>query len=433
MTDVYSQVSQLLVDLIKIPSITPVEEKDRSAALATLDMLKQTLSKYGAQFDCLTYSGGHPKWDYTVDNLYIEWTFGQPNYHLCFLGHTDVVPVGDIDRWNVAPFSGVKQDGWIYGRGATDMKGAIAAYAMAVINMAAEIDKLPEAKRPNLRLSMVITTDEEWAAINGTDKVLEWLKQQGKHPDAFIVGEPSSQDALGTHIKIGRRGSLCGTIVAKGVQGHAAYSGLFVNPNRALCLAASVLQTHAFNDNRGDFPRSEFEIVALDSGSFSATAIIPAQALALWNCRFTSQYSPQQVLEALNKVLTNPPVWAQQHPDFHLLSNVEIKANIDTVSLPYYSPPSSLCDMAVSAVESTLSVSPILDGAGGTTDGRFIHKYFPKAEIIELGLPEKGGLQHGHQPQEYGKQGGMHQVNERCLEKDLHGLYDIYYAILSAL
>lgn len=433
MNDVHAKVTQLLVDLIKVPSITPLDAKDRGAALQTLDILEQELAQYGAQFKRLSYSGGHDKWHYTVDNLYIEWTFGEPDYHLCFLGHTDVVPVGDLKRWSVEPFSGLKKDGWIYGRGATDMKGAIAAYALAVAELVAELRKLPLSDMPNLRLSMVITTDEEWAAINGTDKVLDWLSSMGKQPDSFIVGEPSSQDVLGSHIKIGRRGSLCGTIVAKGVQGHAAYSGLFVNPNRALCLAASILQTHAFNDKQGDFPRSEFEIIALDSGSFQATAIIPAQAVALWNCRFTANFTPQQVVDTLNNILADAPQWARQHPDFELLRNVEIVANLDTVSTPYYSQPGTICEIAAQAVQSRLNVSPIFDGAGGTTDGRFIHRYFPAAEIIELGLPEKGGMQHDHDTAEYGTQGGMHQVNERCLEKDLHGLYDIYYSILASV
>lgn len=433
MIDVYSRVTQLLVDLIQVPSITPVEAKHRGAAVQTLDILEKELAPYGAKFERLSYSGGHQKWDYAVDNLYIEWTFGEPDYHLCFLGHTDVVPVGDLKRWSVAPFSGVKKDGWIYGRGATDMKGAIAAYALAIAELALELQKRPAADMPNLRLSMIITTDEEWAAINGTDKVLDWLRSIGKHPDSFIVGEPSSQDILGSHIKIGRRGSLCGTIVAKGVQGHAAYSGLFVNPNRALCLAASILQTQAFNDQQGDFPRSEFEIIALDSGSFQATAIIPAKASALWNCRFTARFTPSQVLDTLKHILSNPPQWARQHPDFDLLQNVEIVANIDTVSTPYYSAPQVICEIAVEAVQSRLNISPLLDGSGGTTDGRFIHRYFPAAEIIELGLPEKGGMQHGHDTAAYGTQGGMHQVNERCLEKDLHGLYDIYYSILASV
>jgi len=434
MTDIYNKVTQLLIDLIQIPSITPVKEEQRSAAQDTLKALQQQLSHTGASFDWLSYSGGHDKWGYAVDNLYIEWTFGKPEYHLCFLGHTDVVPVGNIDRWSVEPFSAAKKDGWIYGRGATDMKGAIAAYAIAVSEIAQRQAQLPEGEQLNLTLSMIITTDEEWAAVNGTDKVLAWLARSGKTPNAFIVGEPSSQDILGSHLKLGRRGSLCGTIVAKGVQGHAAYSDLFVNPNRALGLALSILQTHSFDDARADFPKSQFEIIALDSGDFNATAIVPAEASALWNCRFTPSYTPQEIYERLKAVLANPPDWAQNHPDFHLLSNIEIKANIDTVSIPYYAPAGEICAMAVEAIQEVVHSSPILDGSGGTTDGRFIHKYFPEAEIIELGLPEKGGMAHGDQQSPaYGKQGGMHQVDERCLEKDLHGLYDIYYSILLSL
>lgn len=431
MSFTHNDVLNLLTQLIKIPSFTPVEAKHSPAASQTLDILEQWLIKSGAQCTRLTFKGGHKKWGYPVDNLYVEWTFGKPNYHLCFLGHTDVVPVGDASGWSVDPFAATQKDGWLYGRGTTDMKGAIAAYAVAVQGLVKQLEA--ESNCTNLRISMVITTDEEWAAINGTDKVLAWMKDNLRTPNAFLIGEPSSQNTLGSHIKIGRRGSLCGTLTATGVQGHAAYSDLFVNPNRALCLATSILQTHQFSDQKANFPASQFEIIALNSGDFNATAIIPGQARALWNSRFTPDYTPQDILDLLNQIIANPPKWAQQHPDFHLLAKVQIEANIDTASQPYYSVPNTLAKLASTSIQEAVGTKPVLDGSGGATDGRFIHTYFPKAEIIELGLPEKGGMCLGHQAEDYGTVGGMHQVDERCLLSDLYGLHDIYRLLLKSL
>ncbi len=430
MTSHHSNVTELLTQLIKVPSFTPVEDKDLPAASQSLDIIEQELAGSGAECTRLVFSGGHSKWGYPVDNLYVEWTLGTPEHHHCFLGHTDVVPVGDASGWSVDPFAATQKDGWLYGRGTTDMKGAIAAYIVAVQRLVRTLESKPNT---NLRISMVITTDEEWAAINGTDKVLAWMKENERTPDAFIIGEPSSQNELGSHVKVGRRGSLCGTLTATGIQGHAAYSDLFVNPNRALCLASSILQTYTFTDAKPGSPASQLELIALDSGDFNATAIIPAQATALWNSRFTPNYTPDQILQLLKTVLTTPPLWAQQHPDAELLNNVRIDANIDTASLPYYAAPATLANHASAVIQQVTQQTPIFDGAGGATDGRFIHSYFPNAEIIELGLPEKGGMCHGHQTKDYGTLGGMHQVDERCLLADLHQLHDIYFLLLTRI
>lgn len=418
----------LAEQLINIPSITPVSHEHQAAANATLDFIEQLVTPTGAKCHRLNYSGDHPKWHYPVDNLYVEWNFGSAERHLCFLGHTDVVPVGDITRWQEPPFSATKKDGWLYGRGATDMKGAIAAYLSALLTTLPSL-----AEQNNLRLSLIITTDEEWAAINGTKKVLQWMDSKKNAPTFCIVGEPSSQDTLGSHIKIGRRGSLCGTLVAQGTQGHAAYPSLFNNPNRALSLATSVLNTLQFNDQKGDFPATQFEVIAQESGDFAATAIVPAQAQALWNIRFTPEYTASALADLLKTYLEKPPAWCANHPDYDTLKYIDIKANIDTASQPYYSQPGQLAALACQAVTDVTQLSPILDGSGGTTDGRFIHQYFPDAEIIELGLPEKGGMCLGHQAQDYGTRGGMHQVDERCSISDLETLHSIYLKLIKQL
>lgn len=406
--------------LVQIPSITAIDPQDRPASRACLAMLAHHAQETGASVEYLTFEGGHHKWGYAVDNIYVEWTFGSGEKHLCYMGHVDVVPPGDAAKWTDDPFSGEIRDGYLYGRGVTDMKGSVAAFITAVAQSAGVLQK------SNLRISMVITADEEWAAVNGSKKVLQWMKDNGKTPDAFIVGEPSAQDVLGTHIKIGRRGSLCGTFSVKGVQGHAAYQGLFENPNRALALAMSILNSHRFSDGNENFPNTNFEPVAIKSGDFNASAVIPGAAEMLWNIRFTPQHTPESLENWVNQNLQNPPEWAKNHPDADMLKNISVTANKDTASHPYYSEPSTLAAAAIKAAGSVLGIETKPDGSGGTTDGRFAAKIFPQAEIIELGLPERGGIVDARKPADYLLKGGMHQVDERATLTDLVNLREIF-------
>ncbi|MBI1363718.1 MAG: succinyl-diaminopimelate desuccinylase [Proteobacteria bacterium] len=416
---------ELAQKLIRIPSETPVQPELFATAQASLDALEAELSAAGATCTRMVFEGNHHKWPYPVDNLYAEWIFGTPNRHLCYMGHTDVVPVGDRTRWSDTPYSGTIKDGFLYGRGATDMKGSVAAFAAAAMHAAALLDD-----QANMRLSLLITTDEEWAAVNGSKRVLGWMATNGREPDAVIVGEPSSQDTFGTHIKIGRRGSLCGTLEVKGVQGHAAYTDLFKNPNRALALAMSILTTQTFDDAEGAFPATNFEVVATESGNFGATAIIPGTARALWNFRYTHKQTAQGLADRVKDLLANPPAWAKNHPDAAKLADVQVLANIDTASQPYYAKPAKLAALAVDAVTQATGRAPVLDGSGGTTDGRFVHDYFPHAEIIELGLPEKGGMPQVAEAAPYGSIGGMHQIDERCRVDELMQLADVFANII---
>ena len=350
---------------------------------------------------------------------------GTPEKHICYIGHVDVVPPGDEKKWTDDPYSGTIKDGYLYGRGVTDMKGSVAAFITSVEDSLAELKK-----QGNVKVSMILTTDEEWAAVNGTVKVLEWMKARGDAPDAFIVGEPSSQDSLGTHIKIGRRGSLVGTFNVAGVQGHAAYQELFENPNRALSLAVAILNSTSWKDGNENFPNTNFEAVAFKSGDFNASAVIPGKAELLWNIRFTPQQTPDSLEKWINDTLANPPDWAKAHPDYPLLKNITVTANKDTASIPYYAEPAGLADAAKDAVKSVVGIDSKLDGSGGTTDGRFAGKVFPKAEIIELGLPERGGMPCGHKHDDYLLKGGMHQVDERAALDDLVNLRQIFSATI---
>ncbi|MBX2806530.1 MAG: succinyl-diaminopimelate desuccinylase [Hyphomicrobiales bacterium] len=422
-------VLELAASLIRIPSLTPIHTELQPAAAESLDCLERFMVADGARSTRLTFEGGHARWNYPVDNLYVEWDAATPgSQHLCFMGHTDVVSPGDSKTWTADPFGGSVRNGFILGRGATDMKGAVAAFAVAAGSYAERC----RARGAPCHVSMIITTDEEWAAVNGTRRVLEWMRDNGKSPSAFVVGEPSSQEIFGSAIKIGRRGSLCGTLNAQGVQGHAAYQALFENPNRALSLGLAILNAHAWTDAEPGMPATNFETIATQSGDFGATAIVPGEASALWNIRFTHHQTPDGLAAMLQRLLDAPPDWARRHPDISLLKRLELTANIDTASLPYYSPPNRLSRLAKSVLVTHCKREPELDARGGTTDGRFVHDYFPEAEIIELGLPENGGLTLSTHPEAFGRRGGMHQVDESCAIPDLQALTLCYRDLLLA-
>jgi succinyl-diaminopimelate desuccinylase len=410
----------LASELIKIPSLTPITAELGSVAALSLDCLQTFLEARGAHCHRLIFEGGHEKWGYPVDNLFAEWPGDDALGHLCFIGHTDVVPPGDPNLWSFDPFCGRIQDGFLFGRGATDMKGTVAAFCAAAAAFALD------AGHPRPKVSLIVTTDEEWAAINGTRKVLDWMRMSGRTPTAFLVGEPSSPTELGSHIKVGRRGSLSGTIRVKGVQGHTAYPNLFENPNRTLALALTVLNSHIWDDASEIMPATAFEVVALRSGSFASTAIIPGEAEALWNIRYTAQQTPAGLLAKLGNLLDHLSKWARQHPDgAKLAHSIVIHGHTDLASMPYHSAPSSFARLVANSVATHVGRIPVPDAGGGTTDGRFVHTVFPQAQIVELGPPEscagKDGLQ---------MHGGMHQPDERCSIIDLGLVTRCYASIL---
>jgi len=418
--DLETDCLSLASELIKIPSLTPITAELRSVTALSLDCLQTFLEASGAKCHRLIFEGGHDKWGYPVDNLFAEWPGDDAFGHLCFIGHTDVVPPGDPNLWTFDPFCGCVQNGFLCGRGAIDMKGAVAAFCTAAAAFALD------AGRPRPKVGLIVTTDEEWAAINGTRKVLDWMCTSGRTPTAFLVGEPSSPTELGSHIKVGRRGSLSGTIRVKGVQGHAAYPDLFANPNRTLALALTVLNSHKWDDASEIMPATAFEVVALTSGNLDSTAIIPGEARALWNIRYTPEQTPAGLLAKLETLLDDLPKWARHHPDSVNLSSVTIHGHTDLASIPYHSAPSSFARLVASSVAANTGRIPVADASGGTTDGRFIHSVFPRAAIVELGPPEgcvgNDGLQ---------VHGGMHQPDERCSIVDLGLMTRCYASILS--
>ncbi len=413
----HQQAFDIARQLLRIPSLTPINGALQAGASEALDLLQRIAAQTGASCHRLSFEGGHDVWGYAVDNLYVTWP-GQADRHLCFLGHLDVVPPGDLTQWRRDPFSGDVDGGMVWGRGATDMKGAVAAFCAAAIGFASQ----RPAQRPTV--SMILTADEEWAAVNGTRKVLEWLRDRGVCPNAFLVGEPSSPSRLGTHLKIGRRGSLCGTLTAHGVQGHAAYPELFVNPNRILAAALDRLHAYEWGDARPGMPPTSFETIALRSGDFGQTAIVPSTAEALWNIRFTPSQTVEELVVKLRNLLALQDEATRNAGAGGNTPPLSMNPNTSSVSMPYYSPPGAFAHLAAEAVQAVTGHHPVFDAGGGTTDARFVHAAFPGAEIVELGLPEAGG---GGAAGE----GGMHQVNECCSIADLAALTDCYAGILA--
>lgn len=333
----------LAAALIQKPSVTP----DDAGAL---DVLIAALDALGFECHDLVFeSDGAPP----VRNLYARRGRGGPN--LCFAGHTDVVPVGD--GWTEAPFAGCVRDGRLFGRGAVDMKGAIAAYVAAI----EEVGEVPGT------LSLLITGDEEGPAIDGTVRVLEWLRNRGETLHACLVGEPTNPTRLGEMIKVGRRGSLNGRLVVHGAQGHVAYPERARNPIPLLLECLRALEP-ALDTGAPRFPPSNLEITSIDVGN-AATNVIPARAEARFNVRFNPHWSGASLRAELEGRLASTG-----HP-FTLKTTVSGEA--------FLTEDPRLIGVLRNAVETHTGLSPELSTSGGTSDARFIKDVCP---VVEFGL-----------------------------------------------
>ena len=366
-------------DLIRLPTVTP----DTGAAL---DHLAEVLTSLGfacqrADFD----EPGMPE----VGNLYARIGDGAPN--LCFAGHTDVVPPGHAEAWDDDPFQAVVKDGVLYGRGAADMKSAIAAFVAAAARHLAD-DPAP-AKGS---LSLLITADEEGPAINGTRKMLQWLAERGEKLDFCLVGEPTNPASLGEMIKIGRRGSLTGYLTVKGIGGHVAYPHRAENPIPGLFEILGALTGAPLDDGTEEFEPSNIEVTTVDVGN-PAVNVIPAAAHATFNIRFNDLHTP----ESLER---------------------EIRARCDAASVAYeleilvsgeafVSDHHAMLDALVDAIRDRTGSDPILSTTGGTSDARFIKDYCPVAEFGMVGAT-------------------MHKVNEHVGIDDIAALEDIYLGVI---
>ncbi|PCJ70653.1 MAG: succinyl-diaminopimelate desuccinylase [Rhodobiaceae bacterium] len=372
----------LAAELIRCPSVTPEEG-------GALDALETCLRGLGFTCTRLPFSEeGTPD----VDNLYAR--LGTEAPHFCFAGHTDVVPVGDADAWSVDPFGAEIKDGILFGRGATDMKGAIAAFAAAVSRVTAKGSFKGS-------ISFLITGDEEGPALNGTIKVLEWLADKGEVIDDCLVGEPTNPQALGDMIKIGRRGSTNGWITAKGAQGHVAYPHLADNPVPRLVAMLDRLAGDSLDEGTEHFQPSNLEITQITVDN-EATNVIPAEARARFNIRFNDLHTPA-ALEA--RVRTHLDAVTKEKGGAYDLKMI---ASGDA----FLTAPGRLSTLISDAVAKAIGRTPELSTTGGTSDARFIKNY---TRVVEFGLVSQS----------------MHKVDEHARVDDIIALTDIYETVLT--
>ena len=373
-------VIDLTKDLIACPSVTP---KDAGAQT----LLARHLGNLG--FDCnhLPFGEGQQR----VENLFAHVGSGD-GPHLCFAGHTDVVPAGKDDAWTYGPFTPtIAEDGKLYGRGASDMKGAVAAFVAA---SAAYINAhgAPE----NGTISLLITGDEEGPAVNGTTKVLEWMDDHGHRPDMALVGEPTNPDHLGQEIKIGRRGSLNGVLTVKGKQGHVAYQKLAKNPLPTLARMISTLSAFEFDQGSDYFDPTNLEFSTIDVGN-TATNVIPAQGIATFNVRFSDQWTAESLSNKIREILD----------DIHAEYHIEFSSN----AASFLTAPCAWTQCVQDAVHGIVGKKPAYTTTGGTSDARFITQYCP---VVECGPVNKT----------------IHQIDENADVQTLRDLTQVYLAIL---
>ena len=367
--------------LIKRPSVTPADA-------GALDTLQHELEAMG--FVCKRYPFGEG--EARVDNLYARLGTKAPNF--CFAGHTDVVPAGDEAKWSQDPFAGDIKDGQLLGRGAADMKGAIAAFVGAVSEL------LSNGWTPNGSISFLITGDEEGPAINGTKKLLVAIAEQGEIIDHCLVGEPTNPNQMGEMVKNGRRGSFNANITVTGTQGHVAYPHLSLNPVPTLLGILNKLEARHLDDGSEFFQPSNLEITTIDVGNPTEN-MIPETARARFNVRFNVAHSGASLTEWLEGILSE----ARQGFD----GSVEAQIRISGES--FLTAPGKLTDIIQDAAESVLGRRPELSTSGGTSDARFITNYAPVAEFGLVGAT-------------------MHQVNERVDVADITTLTAIYKDVL---
>ncbi len=373
----------LTADLIRCPSVTPVDA-------GVLDVLQRVLERLGFTCTRLPFSEAGTE---DVDNLYAR--LGSEGPNLCFAGHTDVVPAGAADQWTADPFGAEIRDGILMGRGAVDMKGAIAAWVAACA-------RFLDQYGPDFggSLSFMITGDEEGVSINGTRKMVTWAQDTGETIDHCLVGEPTNPDTLGTMIKIGRRGSMNGFLTVSGQQGHVAYPHLADNPTPKLVALLAALDGLHLDGGNDHFQRSNLEITEITIDN-PAHNVIPAEASGRFNIRFNSEWTSAELDRLLRKTLDT--VAAGTGASYTL----DIRVSGES----FLTPPGRLSEVMANAVRQVTGHEPELSTTGGTSDARFIKDMCP---VAEFGLISQT----------------MHKVDEQVSVADLKVLTDIYTAFI---
>lgn len=378
MTNVSIDPVQLTADLVRCASVTPAEG-------GALVVLENVLTKAG--FECHRTDRGD------ISNLFARWgrkgdpkTFG-------FNGHTDVVPVGDDAAWTMPPFGAEIRDGFLWGRGSTDMKSGVAAFVAAAVEL---VKNTP----PDGSVIITITGDEEADAIDGTTAILDWMEEQNEAMSVCLVGEPTCPAVMGETIKIGRRGSMTTKFIVEGVQGHVAYPHRANNPMTGMARLMDRLSSHVLDTGTEHFDPSTLAITTIDTGN-TATNVIPARCSATVNIRFNDAHSGESL-----------QAWIQSEVDRVVAeTGLKIELTNSVTGDSFFTPPGALSEMVAKAVHAETGVMPELSTSGGTSDARFVKNHCP---VVEFGLVGST----------------MHQVDERVEVEQIRQLKDIYGRIL---
>jgi succinyl-diaminopimelate desuccinylase len=374
-------------DLLRCPSVTPADA-------GALGVLENVLKAAGFEIHRVTFSEPGTA---DVDNLYAR--IGTSAPHITFAGHTDVVPPGDESAWSHGAFAGDVKDGFLYGRGAVDMKGGIACSVAAVLDYLATHGGKP-GENGKGSISFLITGDEEDIAVNGTIKLLPWVAARGEKFDHCVLGEPSNVEELGDCIKVGRRGSLSGTLYVDGKQGHVAYPHRASNPVPDIASLIVALSNEPLDHGSAQFQPSNLEFTSVDVGNL-ASNVIAGQARAKFNIRFNDRHTQETLRTLLEQRLEKA-------------AGNRIRARITwepSNANVFVTKPGAFTDLAVAAIEEITGRKPELSTSGGTSDARFIASHCP---VIEFGLVGQT----------------MHQIHERTPVSDLEKLTKIYRGVL---
>ena len=372
-----SQTLELAKSLISKASVTP---DDNGCQAIIIDRLK----KNGFTINPLKFGD--------VDNFWA--THGDSGPIFAFAGHTDVVPAGDTKAWKTEPFEPTIKDGFLYGRGAADMKGGLASMVTATEKY------IKENPNHNGTIAFLITSDEEGVAINGTVKVMDYLNKNNQKIDYCLLGEPSSTSIAGDVIKNGRRGSLNGVLKINGKQGHVAYPHLAINPIHLVSSALNDLCNQEWDNGNDYFPATSFQISNMHSGD-GVTNVIPGDARVMFNFRYSTETTKEELQKSVHEIL-----------DSHKL---DYTIDWSHSGYPFLTPKGELVSACIDAIQKTKGIQTELSTAGGTSDGRFIAQ--EGTQVVELGPVNET----------------IHQVNESVLVQDLDDLSEIYYQVLTKI
>jgi succinyl-diaminopimelate desuccinylase len=375
---------QLAKELIKFPTVTPVDA-------GIMRFLEKKLKTLGFKTKVLEFREKDNK---PVKNLYARLGNKAPNF--CYAGHLDVVPAGNLKDWTVNPFKPSVKKGYLIGRGANDMKSSIAAFVSAVSNF------VVNKKKFNGSISLLITGDEEGVAINGTKKVVEYLKKKKEKIDFCLVGEPTNPNKLGEMIKIGRRGSMTGRLSIIGIQGHVAYPQRANNPSTALVKILKELKEIKFDKGTKDFQPTNLEITKININN-TADNVIPGLANATFNIRFNNKHSSSSIKKKIDKIIKK----------ISKKNKSKYKINYNVSGEAFLTKPNQTTFMIQDIIKKITKIKPQLSTTGGTSDARFIRKIAP---CLEFGLVGKT----------------MHKVDEAVSLSDLKKLTLIYSNILKS-